>query len=138
MLEVTIVSALLLLVLAAFLGTLQSLTAGEKRASALIDNEQDVRFVLLDLAKDVRASNPMNVFATKTRYATEVQMEIGTSASKTVVRWVYSTTAGSTYQTLRRDVMSNNTPTATVVVVPNANQERTKQHSRRPALPVLR
>jgi len=113
-LEVTIVSALMLVVLAAFLGTLQSLTKSEQRATALVNNEQDVRFVLQSMAKDIRSANPMNVFATKTTYATQLQVETGTSTSKTVVRWVYDTTAGANYQTLRRDVMSDNTPAATV------------------------
>ncbi|MEA3077512.1 MAG: hypothetical protein QOF60_2420 [Actinomycetota bacterium] len=114
-LEVTIVSALMLLVLAAFLGSLQSLTKSEQRASALVDNEQAVRFVLQSMAKDIRGANPMNAFTTKTTYGTQVQVETGTSSAKTVVRWVYDTASGTNYQTLRREVLSDNTATATVV-----------------------
>jgi Tfp pilus assembly protein PilW len=42
-----------------FLATLQSLTTNEDRSQRLVSNEQNVRFELDQLARDIRAANPL-------------------------------------------------------------------------------
>lgn len=116
--EVTTVMALLTLVMGAIFGTLTSLTENERRSQALVANEQSVRFVLTDMAREIRAANPMDVLSTtsKSVYNNSLQVELGPGPTKTVVRWVYDTNpTSSTYQTITRQVMSNNTTSATVV-----------------------
>ena len=60
--ELTIASMILMIVLAVFFSGLISLTNSEKHASDVVTNEQNVRFVLTKLAKDIRSSNPLVTF----------------------------------------------------------------------------
>jgi Tfp pilus assembly protein PilW len=115
--ELTIASAILLTVLAILFSLLISLTNTEKRVGDLVTNEQTVRFTLTQLAKDIRASNPLVALANKDAYSNEIEMMLGSSAGiQQVVRWRLDTTVGSaTYQTLFREVMSDATSSATVL-----------------------
>jgi type II secretory pathway pseudopilin PulG len=117
LIELTIASGIFLTVIAIFFSLLISLTGSEKRADDLVTNEQAVRFTLTQLAKDVRASNPLVTLPTKTAYSDEIEMMLGSSGgTQQVVRWRLDTTAGSaTYQTLFREVMSDATSSATVL-----------------------
>lgn len=103
--EVTIVMALLAVVSVILFGLLGSLTNNERRTQALVSNEQDVRFVLDQVLRDLRQSNPLDAvsYASKSSYESTVVMEQGATSPKTFVRWVYDTTPGSTFLTLRRE-----------------------------------
>lgn len=108
-LEVTMVSAILLLVMGAFFGLLLSLTKTEQRTDALVGNEQEARFVLTALARDLRAANPLNTFASATEYQSKVQMTLGAAPNQQVVRWVYDTVPTSpTYRSLLRQTLAPN------------------------------
>jgi len=115
--ETVVASAVLLVVLAIFFGALVSLTNTENRAENLVNNEQNVRFELTQMARDLRAGNPMVMLASKSAYANEVEVMLGpTGGTQSVVRWYYETNPASpTYETLTRQVMSDASPTATVV-----------------------
>lgn len=107
-LEVTMVSAILLLVMGAFFGLLLSLTKTEQRTNALVGNEQDARFVLTALARDLRAANPLSTFSTTTEYESKVQMTLGTAPDQEVVRWVYDTAPASpTHRSLLRQTLAD-------------------------------
>ncbi len=102
-LEVSITSAILLVVLAAFLGILQSLTRTERRVQALVANEQNVRFVMSEIARDLRSANPMLPLTSVDLYRDKVELALGPSAgTPTYVRWSYD--SGS--QTLTRSTLS--------------------------------
>lgn len=114
--ELSIASALLLVVATTLFGVLTSLTNNDATTQNRIKNEQNVRFVFNDISRDLRASNPMDTFTTKSTYSNQVQMELGATSPKQVVRWKYDTTPGSpTYESLLRQVMSDSTAAATVV-----------------------
>lgn len=103
--EVTIVMSLLAVVSVILFGLLGSLTNNERRTQALVSNEQDVRFVLDQVLRDLRQSNPLDAvaYASKSTYESTLVMEQGATAPKTFVRWVYDTTPGATFLTLRRE-----------------------------------
>jgi type II secretory pathway pseudopilin PulG len=115
--ETVVASAVLLVVLAIFFGALVSLTNTENRAENLVNNEQNVRFELTQMARDLRAGNPMVMLASKSTYANQVEVMLGpVGGTQSVVRWYYDTNPASpTYETLTRQLMSDSSPTATVL-----------------------
>ena len=115
--ETVVASAVLLVVLAIFFGALVSLTNTENRAENLVNNEQNVRFELTQMARDLRAGNPMVMLASQYTYAIQVEVMLGpVGGTQSVVRWYYDTDPASpTYETLTRQLMSDSSPTATVL-----------------------
>jgi len=113
--EVMVATSILLLVLALVFGSLVSLTRNEDRSQRLVSNEQNVRFELDQLAREIRAANPLVPLLNATSAATyqnQIEMVLGpTGGTQKVVRWTYDT---STLQMVRQ-VMSGTSATATVV-----------------------
>ena len=113
--EVTMATAMLLVVLVLVFGMMVSLTRNEDRSQRLVSNEQNVRFELDRLAREIRAANPLVPLLNATSAATydnQIEMVLGpTGGSQQVVRWIYNTT---TLQMVRQ-VMSGTSSTATVV-----------------------
>lgn len=115
--ELTIASMILMIVLAVLFSGLMSLTRSEKRAGDQVTNEQSVRFVMTQLTREIRAANPLITFTTKTTYSNQIEVVYGpTGGAQKVLRYRYDNTIGSaTYQTLFREVMSDATSSATVL-----------------------
>src|SRR4029077_19364833 len=94
--EVTITSAIMVVVLAMFFSTLVSLTRSEDRSQRLVGNEQNVRFELDQLAREVRAANPLVPLLNATSasdYSSTIELVLGpTGGAQQVVRWTYDTT----------------------------------------------
>lgn len=94
--EVAVTSGILILVLALFFGTLTSLTRSEDRAQRLVQNEQNVRFELNQMAREIRAADPLTPLlgaTTAATYTQQIQVVIpGNSGADEVVRWTYDTT----------------------------------------------
>ena len=113
--EVMVSTAILLLVLAMCFGTLVSLTRSEDRANRLVSNEQNVRFELNQLAREIRAANPLVPLpnaTTASDYDNQIEMVLGpTGGTQKVVRWTYDTTT----LLMARQVMSDTSSTATVL-----------------------
>ena len=113
--EVMVATAILLIVLGMVFSTLVSLTRTEDRANRLVSNEQNVRFELDQLAREIRASNPLVPLlnaTTASDYGNQIEMVLGpTGGSQTVVRWTYDTTS----EQMVRQVMTGTSATATVV-----------------------
>ncbi len=113
--EVTMASMILLLVLGMFFNTLVSLTNSESRAQKLVSNEQNVRFELDQLSREIRAANPLVPLlnaATAATYSNQIEVVLGpTGGTQTVVRWTYDTTT----KQLARQLMSDTSATATVL-----------------------
>jgi type II secretory pathway pseudopilin PulG len=113
--EVTIASMIMVVVLAMFFATLVSLTSSEDRSQRLVGNEQNVRFELDQLSREIRAANPIVPILTATSasdYANEIELVLGPSGgAQKVIRWRYDTTKLE----MARQVMSDTSATATVV-----------------------
>jgi type II secretory pathway pseudopilin PulG len=113
--EVMVTVSILMVVLAIVFGVLESLTRNEARSQALVSNEQNVRFELDQLSREIRAANPLVPLLNATSAATyqdQIEMLLGpTGGTQTVVRWVYDTTR----EQMVRQVMSGTSATATVV-----------------------
>ncbi len=135
MIEMAIVVATMMVVLATLLGILQSLTASDKRVSSLTDNQERVRFALDQLQRDLRAANPVDVASSTSAYANQIEVQLGNYPGSQYVRWRYDTTVGSpTYETLLRQLMSGPGADATVV---SQNPLITRMHNVETATPVF-
>jgi len=117
--EVTIATAILLVVIAMFFNTLVSLTRSEDRAHRLVGNEQNVRVELDQLAREIRAANPMLDLLTSdpNDYSKTIEYALGPSGgTQQVVRWTYDTDPASPhYEQLQRQLMAAAPPNNTVL-----------------------
>ena len=72
-----------------------SLTNSEDRSQRLVSNEQNVRFELDQLAREIRAANPIVPLLNATTaadYRNQIELVLGpTGGTQTVVRWTYDT-----------------------------------------------
>jgi type II secretory pathway pseudopilin PulG len=113
--EVTITSAIMVIVLAMFFNTLISLTKSEDRSQRLVSNEQNVRFELDQLAREIRAANPLVPLlsaSTASVYSNQIELVLGpTGGAQKVVRWTYDTSR----ELMVRQLMSDTSSGATVV-----------------------
>ena len=113
--EVTIASGIMVAVLAMFFSTLVSLTKSEDRSQRLVGNEQNVRFELDQLAREVRAANPLVPLlnaTTASDYSDTIELVIGpTGGAQKVVRWTYD----KVREEMVRQLMSDTSSAATVV-----------------------
>jgi prepilin-type N-terminal cleavage/methylation domain-containing protein len=113
--EVTIATSIMLVVLAMFFATLTSLTKSEDRSQRLVTNEQNVRFELDQLAREIRASNPLTPLpnaVTAAAYSNQIELVLGpTGGAQQVVRWTYNTAT----EKLSRELMSSAAAGATVL-----------------------
>jgi type II secretory pathway pseudopilin PulG len=115
--ELMMASMILMVVLVLFLSMLTSLTNSEHRAQALVSNEQAVRFELTQLAREVRAANPLVILPTTAEYSNQIKLVLGPSGgTQEVVRWTYDTDPASpTYLRVARELMTDSSSSATVV-----------------------
>jgi type II secretory pathway pseudopilin PulG len=113
--EVTIASAIMVAVLAMFFSTLVSLTKSEDRSQRLVGNEQNVRFELDQLAREVRAANPLVPLlnaTTAASYSDSIELVLGPiGGTQKVVRWTYD----KVNEKMIRQLMTDTSSTATVV-----------------------
>jgi type II secretory pathway component PulJ len=108
--ELVIATALMLLVTTLIFSFMISVQNTDRRAQAVVSNEQDARFVLTEIARDIRASNPVETFETVAPYRNQIQLYLGEGATQKRVRWVYDTnSASATYKQIRREVLDNTT-----------------------------
>jgi type II secretory pathway pseudopilin PulG len=113
--EVTIATSIMLTVLAMFFATLVSLTRSEDRSQRLVSNEQNVRFELDQLAREIRASNPLVPLlnaTTASDYGNQIELLLGpTGGTQKVVRWTYDTVK----EQMVRQLMSDTSSSATIL-----------------------
>jgi prepilin-type N-terminal cleavage/methylation domain-containing protein len=113
--ELMISTAILLIVLAMVFSVLVSLTRSEDRAQRLVSNEQNVRFELDQIVREVRAANPIVPLlnaATAATYNNQIELLLGPSGgTQTVVRWTYDPVT----EKMARQVMSGTGAAATIV-----------------------
>jgi hypothetical protein len=96
-------SALLLMVMTTLLQVLDTNTRAERRVRAAVDNQEDVRFALLSMARDIRAADPLLPLSTAAAYASELELELKETDGSHVsyVRWVFDPST----DTLRRELL---------------------------------
>lgn len=110
--ELMVVVAVMGVILGSLLAALVSGENAQAATEALVANQETVRLALDQMQRDFTAANPVDPLATTSDYADAVQVELGPNPGvRQVIRWYYNTAAAVLY----RQVMSNNTPTATVV-----------------------
>ena len=113
--ELVVAAMILMIVLAMFFSTLTVLMHSEDRSQRLVSNEQNVRFELDQLAREIRASNPLVPLLNITdasAYSNQIEVVLGsTTGTHTVVRWTYDTQK----EQMEREVMSDTSSTATVL-----------------------
>ena len=108
--ELVVATGLLLMITTMIFSFMISVQNTDRRAQAVVGNEQDARFVLTEIARDIRASNPLETFAAVDTYRNQIQVTLGEGATLQRVRWVYDTNPTSpTYKQLRREVLHNTT-----------------------------
>jgi type II secretory pathway component PulJ len=98
--EITVASALLMLVLGAVASVLVSLTNAENRGQALVNNQELVRLTLLQIARDLRSANGLTTLSAATQYPYEVDF---TALDGTAYRWRLDTSSS----TLKREKSLN-------------------------------
>lgn len=101
--ETVLAASMLLLVMTTFLGLLDSQTKAERRLRHAVDNQEDVRFALLAVARDVRAADPLLPLASVADYSNKIEMQLKNTdgTSRGYVRWTFdAVTTTLTRQTL--------------------------------------
>ena len=115
LIELVVSMGILMLVLGMFFGTLVSLTRSEDRSQRLVSNEQNVRFELDQMAREIRAANPLVPLlnaSDASDYEDQIEMVLGpTGGTQKVVRWTYDTAQ----ELMVREEMSDTGSSATVV-----------------------
>lgn len=86
--ELAVVAGLMVTVLAIVSGLLVSLSRNDEVQQARIANQEQVRILLLDLARDIRAANPPLALSDSSQYANRIEVALGrTGGTRTYVRW---------------------------------------------------
>jgi hypothetical protein len=111
MVETVLASALLLLALSTLLQVLDVQMRADRRIRAAVNNQEDVRFALLAIGRDVRAADPLLPLASTPDYANKIELQLSASdgSSLGAVRWTFDPVA----KTLTRATLSG--PGGTVV-----------------------
>ncbi|HZQ28067.1 MAG TPA: hypothetical protein VFA94_10255 [Acidimicrobiales bacterium] len=116
--ELTVTCAVLSLVLVSLLSLLDSQTRAERHLQAVVNSQEDVRFAMLAIARDVRAADPLLPLSSVDGYANQIQLQLrdGSGTSLGYVRWILDPAA----QAVSRLVLSgpNGTVTSTVFTLP--------------------
>lgn len=102
--ETVMAAALLALVMSTLLGIMDSQAKAERRLRASVDNQEDVRFALLAMARDIRSADPLLPLANVADYPAKIEMHLTNTdgSSRGYVRWTFN--AGTT--TLTRQTIS--------------------------------
>jgi type II secretory pathway pseudopilin PulG len=116
--EMVVTCGILSLVLATLLSVLNAQTNASIRIHAVVNSQEDVRFAMTTMARDLRAAEPIVALATAADYANQIQVQLkdGTGASLGYVRWILDPTA----KTVQRQTLSgpNGTVTGTTLTLP--------------------
>ena len=86
--ELTITSLLLAIVVTAMVGLLDSQTRADRRIQALVNSQEDVRLALTTVSRDIRAADPMIAQSALTDYRDQLDMTLyDASDVSRHVRW---------------------------------------------------
>lgn len=111
--ELAITTALLMTVMAAILGILDSQTRTERRVQAFADNQEVLRQAVVAMQRDIRSSEPLKPLPTSPEYALRIDLdvyEVITDPDPIPIRWIVDPVA----KELRREMLDGaGNPTAT-------------------------
>ncbi len=85
--EVAVTAVIMMIVLGALFGVLDSGTKAEGRTQALIQSQEDVRFAMAEILRDVRAADPVLPLGSVPSYASTVELRHGDAATPVFLRW---------------------------------------------------
>src|SRR3954468_14285867 len=109
LIELTVVLLVMTFVMVGFYGALDSLTRSTQRQQLLVQNQESVRFAMLDMTRDIRAANPLSTLTSASLYPSQLEATVLPAIGSTpqYIRWQLS---GAT---LTRSLLSG--PGGTVV-----------------------
>lgn len=94
LIEVAVTLLVLSLVMAITFSMLERLSATDRRAYALVENQEKVRFVLTQLAREVRESTALNAQASAAIYEDQIELTLGSSpTTRSYIRWRFDPTS---------------------------------------------
>lgn len=111
LMEVTVTGLIMMIVLGALFGVLESGTKVESRTHAMINSQEDVRLAMGAVLRDLRAADPLLPLPSVGTYASSFELRHGETSSPVYIRW----SVDPTTSTLLRHVLDGpgGTPTAT-------------------------
>lgn len=109
--EVSVTALVMTTVLAALFGVLESGTKVEGHTQAMINSQEDVRFAMAEVLRDLRAADPLLPLPNVGDYTSRFEVRHGDAASPVYTRWSLDPTTS----TLVRQTLTGagGTPTAT-------------------------
>lgn len=118
--ELTIASVVLAIVVASMVGLLDSQTRADKRIQALVNSQEDVRLALTAVSRDIRAADPMIAQATLDDYRDQIDMTLyDPSGASRHVRWKLDPSA----QVLTRATIATDGTSSTTYRVPRVRND---------------
>lgn len=88
MIEMALSSAMLALVMTSVLGFMTSSASNERFQQARVENQESVRLVMTQVAKDLRNANPLLPLADSTSFASSFEVALGpTEGPLSYARW---------------------------------------------------
>ncbi|HEX9683334.1 MAG TPA: hypothetical protein VGA13_09645 [Acidimicrobiales bacterium] len=99
--ELAVTMLVMSLVMVGAMAMFASMLTNDRYQQALVNNQEKVRFALLELGRDIRNANPINPHDDVNAYATAIEMSTGPGGgTQTHIRWQL------TGSTLTRSVLS--------------------------------
>lgn len=93
--EVSVTGLIMMTVFGALFGVLESGTKVESHTQAMINSQEDVRFALAEVLRDLRAADPLLPLPTVGAYASSFEVRHGEDASPVYTRWTLDPTTSS-------------------------------------------
>lgn len=115
--EVAVTGLIMMTVMGALFGVLESGSKVERRTQAMINSQEDVRFAMGEVLRDLRAADPLLPLADVSDYPSSVELQYGDAGAATVVRWALEATTGTL--TRVRLTQPGGTATATTYRLPS-------------------
>ena len=125
LIELMVVMVLMSLVLGAFCGGLTTMMSNTRRQEALVENQESVRFAMLDMTRDVRGADPIIPLSDLNAYPRQIEVSVlpptGGTNTPIYVRWQLTGT------TLTRSILNlpGGTATSTRTVLANVKNSGT-------------
>lgn len=85
--ELTITTLVMGIAVTAIISVMASLMRNSGIQDARVNNQEQIRFAMQKIARDIRSANPMNPLSTSSAYTNEIEVSLGSGGSQTYVRW---------------------------------------------------
>lgn len=99
--ELTITTLVMGIAVTAIISVMVSLMRNQGIQDARVDNQEQIRFAMQKIERDIRSANPMTSLSTSSAYANEIEVTLTSdSGAETYVRWQLT---GTTLQRMLLD-----------------------------------